>query len=129
METSNNLYFSKEHTWIKIENETGTVGITPFAQSELGEIVYVDLPSIGDEFNQDEVFGSVEALKAVSDLFMPLSGEIIVTNESLLDNPTFVNDQPLTDGWMVKIKIKDEKELNKLLKLTEYHDLTQNKNS
>ena len=129
METSNNLYFSKEHTWIKIENETGTVGITPFAQSELGEIVYVDLPSIGDEFNQDEVFGSVEALKTVSDLFMPLSGEIIVTNESLLDNPTFVNDQPLTDGWMVKIKIKDEKELNKLLKLTEYHDLIQNKNS
>lgn len=74
MKTSNNLYFSKEHTWVKIENDTGTVGITTFAQSALGEIVYVDLPNVGDEFEQDEVFGSVEALKTVSDLFMPLSG-------------------------------------------------------
>ncbi len=84
MKTSKNLYFSKEHTWIKIENETGTVGITPFAQSELGEIVYVDLPSIGEEFNQDEAFGSVEALKTISDLFMPLKGEVTATNEDLL---------------------------------------------
>ena len=129
MEISKNIYFSKEHTWVRIENGIGTIGITDFAQSELGEIVYVDLPNKADEFQQDEVFGSVEALKTVSDLFMPLSGEIIETNESLLDNPTFVNDQPLTEGWMVKIKIKDKKELNTLLKLTEYHDLAQNKNS
>tara|TARA_R110002051_G_scaffold289275_1_gene352262 strand:+ start:1409 stop:1789 length:381 start_codon:yes stop_codon:yes gene_type:complete len=126
METSNNLYFSKEHTWIKIENETGTVGITTFAQSELGEIVYVDLPNIGDEFNQDEVFGSVEALKTVSDLFMPLSGEIIGVNESLIDNPTFVNAKPFTEGWMIKIQIENKEELDNLLSLEEYKELTEN---
>lgn len=115
METSNNLYFSKEHTWIKIENETGTVGITPFAQSELGEIVYVDLPSVGDEFEQDEVFGSVEALKTVSDLFMPLSGEVTAVNENLLENPTLVNEKPFSEGWMVKIKVSNLNELSNLL--------------
>lgn len=126
METSNNLYFSKEHTWIKIENETGTVGITPFAQSELGEIVYVDLPSIGDEFNQDEVFGSVEALKTVSDLFMPLTGEVTAINEDLLENPTLVNEKPFEEGWMIKIQIENKKELNNLLSQEEYKELTEN---
>tara|TARA_R110001583_G_scaffold188579_1_gene350744 strand:- start:640 stop:1020 length:381 start_codon:yes stop_codon:yes gene_type:complete len=126
METSNNLYFSKEHTWIKIENDTGTIGITTFAQSELGEIVYVDLPSVGDEFEQDEVFGSVEALKTVSDLFIPLSGEIIGVNESLIDNPTFVNAKPFTEGWMIKIQIENKEELDNLLSLEEYKELTEN---
>ncbi|MCM4156412.1 glycine cleavage system protein GcvH [Gramella sp. AN32] len=120
METSNNIYFSKEHTWIKIENETGTVGITPFAQSELGEIVYVDLPNIGDEFKQDEVFGSVEALKTVSDLFMPLMGEVMAINEDLLENPTLVNEKPFDEGWMIKIKIKDLEELSNLLSEEDY---------
>jgi glycine cleavage system H protein len=115
METSNNLYFSKEHTWIKIENDTGTIGITTFAQSELGEIVYVDLPSVGDEFEQDEVFGSVEALKTVSDLFMPLSGEVTAVNENLLENPTLVNEKPFSEGWMVKIKVSNLNELSNLL--------------
>lgn len=115
METSNNLYFSKEHTWIKIENETGTVGITAFAQGELGEIVYVDLPNIGDEFSQGEVFGSVEALKTVSDLFMPLTGEVTAINEDLLENPTLVNERPFEEGWMVKIKMVDLQELSNLL--------------
>ena len=115
MEASNNLYFSKEHTWIKIENDTGTIGITTFAQSELGEIVYVDLPSVGDEFEQDEVFGSVEALKTVSDLFMPLSGEITAVNENLLENPTLVNEKPFSEGWMVKIKVSNLNELSNLL--------------
>ena len=126
MEASNNLYFSKEHTWIKIENDTGTIGITTFAQSELGEIVYVDLPSVGDEFEQDEVFGSVEALKTVSDLFIPLSGEIIGVNESLIDNPTFVNAKPFTEGWMIKIQIENKEELDNLLSLEEYKELTEN---
>jgi glycine cleavage system H protein len=120
METSNNLYFSKEHTWIKIENETGTVGITTFAQSELGEIVYVDLPSIGDEFDQDEVFGSVEALKTVSDLFMPLTGEVEAINEDLLENPTLVNEKPFEEGWMIKIKIADLQGLSNLLSEEDY---------
>ena len=115
MEASNNLYFSKEHTWIKIENDTGTIGITTFAQSELGEIVYVDLPSVGDEFEQDEVFGSVEALKTVSDLFMPLSGEITAVNENLLENPTLVNEKPFSEGWMVKMKVSNPNELSNLL--------------
>ena len=115
MEASDNLHFSKAHTWIKIENDTGMVGITTFAQSELGEIVYVDLPNVGDEFEQDDVFGSVEALKTVSDLFMPLSGEIIAVNESLLENPTLVNEKPFSDGWMVKIQVSDLNELSNLL--------------
>ena len=115
MEASNNLYFSKEHTWVKIENDTGTIGITTFAQSELGEIVYVDLPSVGDEFEQDEVFGSVEALKTVSDLFMPLSGEVTAVNENLLENPTLVNEKPFSEGWMVKIKVSNLNELSNLL--------------
>lgn len=120
METPDNLYYSKEHTWIKIENETGTIGITAFAQSELGEIVYVDLPSVGDEFNQDEVFGSVEALKTVSDLFMPLMGEVTAVNDDLLDSPTLVNEEPFEEGWMIKIKIKDLEELSNLLSKADY---------
>lgn len=124
METTKDLYFSKEHTWIKIENETGTVGITAFAQSELGEIVYVDLPNVGDDFKQDEVFGSVEALKTVSDLFMPLSGEVIAVNKSLLDNPTLVNEKPFDDGWMIKLKIDDLGELSNLLNQEDYQKIT-----
>ena len=120
MEASNNLYFSKEHTWIKIENDTGTVGITTFAQSELGEIVYVDLPNVGNEFEQDDVFGSVEALKTVSDLFMPLSGEITDVNENLLENPTVVNEKPFSDGWMVKIRVSDLDGLSNLLSYVAY---------
>ena len=120
MEASNNLYFSKEHTWIKIDNDTGTVGITTFAQSELGEIVYVDLPNLSDEFEQDEVFGSVEALKTVSDLFMPLSGEITAVNENLLENPTLVNEKPFSEGWMVKMQVSDLNELSNLLSYEAY---------
>ena len=120
MENLDNLYFSKEHTWIKIENQTGTIGITAFAQNELGEIVYVDLPSVGDEFNQDEVFGSVEALKTVSDLFMPLTGEVTAINEDLLDSPTLVNEKPFVEGWMVKIEIKDLEELSNLMSEADY---------
>lgn len=120
MKNSNNLYFSKEHTWIKIKDKTGTVGISDFAQSELGEIVYVDLPNVGDDFNQDDTFGSVEALKTVSDLFMPLSGEIIEINEELMDNPTFVNDKPFEAGWMLKVKINNLDGLSNLLTQEEY---------
>ena len=123
MENSKEIYYSKEHTWLKIGNEIGTVGITDFAQGQLGEIVYVDLPNVSDNFNQDEVFGSVEALKTVSDLFMPLSGEIVEINEELMDNPTFVNDKPFDEGWLVKIKISDLDELLNLLNQEDYKKL------
>lgn len=123
MELLKDLYYSKEHTWVSIENKTATVGITAFAQKELGEIVYVDLPNVNHNFNQDEVFGSVEAIKTVSDLFMPLSGKIIETNEQLLKEPTLVNSNPFDNGWMVKIEIEDLRETENLLTAEKYAQL------
>lgn len=120
MEFPNNLKYSKEHTWLLIEGDTGTVGITEFAQSELGEIVYVDLPAIGKSFKQDEIFGSVEAIKTVSDLFMPVSGEVIEFNNQLKEQAILVNDEPFTGGWMIKIKISNPEELNNLLSAEQY---------
>ena len=123
MELLKDLYYSKEHTWVSIENKTATVGITAFAQKELGEIVYVDLPNVNHNFKQDEVFGSVEAIKTVSDLFMPLSGKIIETNEQLLKEPTLVNSNPFDNGWMVKIEIEDLRETENLLTAEKYAQL------
>ncbi|MDV3677103.1 MAG: glycine cleavage system protein GcvH [Flavobacteriaceae bacterium] len=124
MEFPNDLKYSKEHTWISVQGNTGTIGITEFAQSELGEIVYADLPNVGYSFQQDEVFGSVEAVKTVSDLFMPVSGKIIETNELLLKAPTLINDNPYKDGWLIKIEIKDITELENLLTSNQYKELT-----
>ena len=124
MEFPNDLKYSKEHTWISVQDNTGTIGITEFAQSELGEIVYADLPNVGYSFQQDEVFGSVEAVKTVSDLFMPVSGKIIETNELLLKAPTLINDNPYKDGWLIKIEIKDITELENLLTSNQYKELT-----
>ena len=118
------LKYSKEHTWIKIENQIGIVGISDFAQNQLGEIVYVDLPNIGDEFDQDEVFGSIEALKTVSDLFMPISGEVIEINEAINDSPEDVNSKPYTTGWLIKIKPKNLGELDTLLNNEDYSETT-----
>ncbi|WDF45409.1 glycine cleavage system protein GcvH [Chryseobacterium sp. KACC 21268] len=123
MEVPKDLNYSKEHTWVRIESKTATVGITAFAQKELGEIVYVDLPNVNHNFNQDEVFGSVEAIKTVSDLFMPLSGKIIETNEQLLKEPTLVNSNPFDNGWMVKIEIEDLRETENLLTEEQYAQL------
>ena len=124
MEFPNDLKYSKEHTWISVQDNTGTIGITEFAQSELGEIVYADLPNVGYSFQQDEVFGSVEAVKTVSDLFMPVSGKITETNELLLKAPTLINDHPYKDGWLIKIEIKDITELEDLLTSNQYKELT-----
>lgn len=124
MEFPNDLKYSKEHTWISVQGNKGTIGITEFAQSELGEIVYADLPNVGYSFQQDEVFGSVEAVKTVSDLFMPVSGKIIETNELLLKAPTLINDNPYKDGWLIKIEIKDITELENLLTSNQYKELT-----
>ena len=120
------LKYSKEHTWLRISDNIGTIGITEFAQSELGEIVYADLPNDGYSFEQDKVFGSVEAIKTVSDLFMPVSGKVIETNKKLLQTPTFVNDDPYGEGWMMKIEITNAAEIENLLDATAYHQLTGN---
>lgn len=118
----NNLY-SKEHTWLKKDGENGLVGITSFAQSELGEIVYVDLPKVGSLFKQDEEFGSVEALKTTSALFMPISGEIIEINDQLTSKPELINTDPYRDGWMIKIKILHPSEIENLLSSDAYKDI------
>lgn len=99
------LNYHKEHTWLRVEGNTGTIGITEFAQSELDEIVYVDLPEIGNTYKQDEVFGTIEAVKTVSDLFIPVSGKISNVNPQLLTEPTLVNSDPFGEGWMIKIEI------------------------
>lgn len=117
------LKYSKDHEWIKIEGDIATVGITHFAQSELGDIVYVDVDTVDDELEIEEVFGSVEAVKTVSDLFMPLSGEVIEFNEVLEDEPEKVNADPYGEGWMIKIKIADASQVNNLLSAEAYKEL------
>ena len=121
-----NLKYSKEHTWVKIEEQIGIIGVSDFAQSQLGEIVYVDFPNVGDEFEQDQVFGSIEALKTVSDLFMPIAGEIIEINEEINDNHELVNDQPYTSGWLIKIKASNLDENHTLMNASDYSDSTKN---
>jgi glycine cleavage system H protein len=117
------LYYTAEHEWIKIEGDIATVGITNFAQGELGDIVYVDVDSLDDTVEKDEVFGSVEAVKTVSDLFMPLSGEVTEFNEKLEDEPELVNSDPYGEGWMIKINISDPSEIDALLNASAYQEL------
>ncbi len=117
------LKYTKDHEWIKIEGNTATVGITHFAQSELGDIVYVDVDTLNETIEKEEVFGSVEAVKTVSDLFMPISGEIIEFNETLGDEPEKVNKDPYGEGWMIKIAISDASQIDELLSAKEYGEL------
>ena len=114
------LKYTKDHEWIKIENNIATVGITDFAQSELGDIVYVDVETVDENIDQNEIFGSVEAVKTVSDLFMPLSGEVIEFNEFLEDEPETVNSDPYGKGWMIKIKMTDNSQIEDLLDAEAY---------
>lgn len=114
------LKYSKEHTWLRIDGNVGIIGITEFAQSELGEIVYVDLPNIAYAFKQEAVFGSVEAIKTVSDLFMPISGKVIEINKKLLQEPTLVNTDPYGEGWMMKIEVENMEGLQNLLSTEQY---------
>lgn len=109
------LQYTKEHEWVSIEGDIATVGITDFAQSELGDIVYVEVETLEETLNKEEVFGTVEAVKTVSDLFLPLSGKIIAFNEALEDEPEKVNTDPYGEGWIIKIKIKDTSEIEDLL--------------
>jgi len=117
------LKYTKDHEWIRIEGDTATVGITDFAQEELGDIVFVEIETEGEELDKEEVFGSVEAVKTVSDLFMPLSGEIIEINEKLEDSPELVNDDPYGEGWMIKIKISDSSEESALISTDDYKEV------
>ncbi|MDO9136795.1 MAG: glycine cleavage system protein GcvH [Lutibacter sp.] len=117
------LKYTKDHEWIKIEGNIATVGITHFAQSELGDIVYVDVDTLNETIEKEEVFGSVEAVKTVSDLFMPISGEIVEFNETLGDEPEKVNKDPYGEGWMIKIAISDASQIEELLSAKEYGEL------
>ncbi len=117
------LKYTKDHEWVKIDGDVATVGITDFAQNELGDIVYVEVETEGETLDQEEVFGSVEAVKTVSDLFMPLGGEIIAFNDALESAPETVNTDPYNEGWMVKIKMSDASEAEGLLSADEYKDI------
>jgi len=117
------LKYTKDHEWVKIEGDTATVGITDFAQKELGDIVYVEVETLDQTLGKDEVFGTVEAVKTVSDLFLPLSGEITAFNDALETNPESVNTDPYGAGWMVKVKIADTSEVEGLLSSEQYKEL------
>ena len=117
------LKYTKDHEWVSVEGDIATVGVTHFAQSELRDIVYVDVDTVGDVVEKDEVFGSVEAVKTVSDLFMPISGEVIEFNNALEDEPEKVNKDPYGEGWMIKIKISDPSQIEDLLSANDYKEL------
>lgn len=120
MSVPKNLKYTNDHEWVKLEDGIATIGITHFAQGELGDIVYVEVDTVGESLVKEEVFGSVEAVKTVSDLFMPISGEIIEFNESLESNPEKVNENPYENGWMIKIKVSNISELDDLLSPEDY---------
>lgn len=120
MEFPSDLKYHKEHTWVKTEDDIATIGITDHAQNALGEILFVDLPEVGETITQGETFGTVESAKVASDLYAPISGEIIEVNEELDDDPELVNNSPYEDGWMIKVKIKNPDEQNNLLSSSDY---------
>jgi glycine cleavage system H protein len=120
MNIPSELKYTKDHEWIKIEGGTATIGITDFAQGELGDIVYVEVETLDETLDAEEIFGTVEAVKTVSDLFLPLSGEIVEFNESLEDEPEKVNSDPYGEGWIIKIKFSDESEIDNLLSSDDY---------
>ena len=124
MEIRENLKYTKDHEWISIDGDIATVGITDFAQSELGDIVYVEVDTIEENLNKDDVFGTVEAVKTVSDLFIPVSGEILEFNESLNDNPELINESPYDEGWIIKMKVENSDQLSELLDAKSYSEIT-----
>ena len=123
MEVKENLSYTNDHEWIKVEGNIASVGITDFAQSELGDIVFIEVETIGENLNKNEVFGTVEAVKTVSDLFIPVSGKVLEFNNALEDNPELVNDSPYGDGWIVKIEITNTDEISDLLDSEAYKSL------
>lgn len=123
MNLQENLKYTKDHEWLRIEGEEAFVGITDFAQKELGDIVYIEIETLGEEVAQNEIFGTVEAVKTVSDLFMPVSGTIIEVNPDLESEPELVNDDPYGKGWMIKINFSNKDELDQLFSLNDYKEL------
>jgi glycine cleavage system H protein len=124
MNIPSNLLYTKDHEWLRIEGETGYIGITDFAQGELGDVVFVEIETVGETLKKEEVFGTIEAVKTVSDMFMPVSGEILEMNTSIEDSPDVVNKDPYGKGWMVKIRITDPSEAKELLTPEKYKALT-----
>lgn len=125
MNIPSDLLYSNDHEWVRLDEDVATIGITDFAQRELGDIVYVEIETVGDTLAREEVFGTVEAVKTVSDLFMPLSGEVLAFNTSLEDTPEAVNDEPYGSGWMIKIKMDNPAQLKLLLNADQYKQLIQ----
>ncbi len=122
MSVKKDLLYTEEHEWVNVENGVATMGITEYAQGELGDIVFLELPAVDDETAQMEPFGTIEAVKAVSDLYAPLSGTVVDVNERLNDTPELINQDPYGDGWMLKIKLSDTSELESMLSPEEYTD-------
>lgn len=120
MEFPEGLKYSKEHEWVLVEGTSATIGITEYAQEELGDIVFVELPEVGEKIVKDDPFGAVESVKAVSDIYAPVSGEVLETNEILPDNPETINDDPYGDGWMVRVELSDIDDLKDLMDAEEY---------
>jgi len=123
MNTPKELRYSEEHEWVKTEGEQVRIGITDFAQSELGDIVFVELPEVGDEVTADEPFGSVESVKTVSELYAPISGKVVAVNEDLSDNPEFVNESPYEKAWMIVVEPSDAGELENLMSAEQYEEM------
>jgi glycine cleavage system H protein len=117
------LRYTEEHEWVKLDGNVATVGITDFAQSELGDIVYLEIDSLDTEINSNEVFGTVEAVKTVSDLFMPVNGKVVDVNSTLEDNPEAVNDDPYGEGWIIKIEVSNPSDIDALMNSEEYKNL------
>jgi glycine cleavage system H protein len=118
------LHYSKDHEWVRVDADVAVVGITDYAQDSLGDVVYVELPKVGDDFAANESFGSVESVKAVSEVFSPVSGEIVGTNEALADTPEKVNQDPYGEGWMIRVKMSNRGEVDSMLTAAEYEDFT-----
>ncbi len=123
MKIPENLKYTKDHEWIRVEESFGYVGVTDFAQGELGDVVFVEIETEGESLNKEEVFGTIEAVKTVSDMFMPVSGEVIEINQKIEDEPELVNKDPYGEGWLIKISITDSSELDELLTPEQYSDL------
>jgi glycine cleavage system H protein len=123
MNIPGNLKYTKDHEWMRLEGDTAVVGITDFAQNELGDIVFIEVETIGENLDKEETFGTIEAVKTVSDMFMPVSGEVVEFNELLTEKPETVNKDPYGDGWIVKVKITDAAQVNELLDADQYREL------
>jgi glycine cleavage system H protein len=120
---SDNLHYTGDHEWVKVEGDTAKIGISDYAQDQLGDIVFVELPNVGDSFQKGDEFGTVESVKAVSELYIPISGEVTAINNALEDSPELVNTQPYDDGWMIAVKIADPSELDALMSKDDYYKM------